>query len=111
MTLMELQAWVRRFDEERGWDEVDPAHIALHLMEELGEIARETLRLKAYKDGEASLAGEMADLLILLAKLANTVGVDLERSVSEKMQANEARFPLELSRQAIERYRKRKAGG
>jgi hypothetical protein len=32
-----------------------------------------------------------------------------EKSVREKMQANETRFPLEQARQAIERYRKKNA--
>lgn len=68
MTLSELQQAVDQFDRERGWHRVDPAHIGLHLLEELGEIARELLRRAAYKDGDGDIAQEMSDLLTALLR-------------------------------------------
>jgi len=103
----EWQAWARAFDEARGWDEVAPEHTALHLMEELGEVARELLRRAAYKEGEERLAEEMADFLLLFFKLANQTGVDLEKALLKKARELEERFPLEASREAMDRYRKR----
>lgn len=87
------QARVRHLGGERGWDQLDPAHSAWRLRQERGEVAREARRLEG-------VAGGMADPLI---PLANTTGVDLERSLREKMGADRARLPLE-------RYHKRQAG-
>jgi len=107
VTLAEWQDWVRRFDAERGWEEVAPEHTALHLVEELGEVARELLRLSAYKRGGPRLGEEMADFLLLFFKLANQVGVDLEEALRAKAEELEARFPVEESRREIARYRAR----
>ena len=110
MTLADLQNRVLEFDKERGWERVEPAHIVLHLMEELGEVAREVLRGEAYKDGEPRLASEMSDFLILFAKLANAAGVDLSRAVPDKLAELGERFPVEGAREAIERYTKAQKG-
>ena len=104
-----LQARVRAFDEARGWHDVDAAHTALHLLEELGEVAREILRLKSYKDpGDGAhrrLHEELADVTVLVAKLANTVNADLETGVRALLARNEARFPVDASRDAMSAYR------
>jgi NTP pyrophosphatase (non-canonical NTP hydrolase) len=106
--LAALQARVRAFDEARGWEVVDPAHTGLHLLEELGEVARELLRLAGYKRSEPGalerLGGELADLALLAAKLANGFGLDLEREAAAKLEANEARYPIEASREAMAAY-------
>ena len=104
MTLADLQNQVHQFDRERGWERVEPTHIVLHLMEELGEVAREVLRGEAYKEGEPRLASEMSDFLILFAKLANAVGVDLGQVVPDKLAELRERFPIAQAREAIERY-------
>ena len=109
MTLKDWQAWVAAFDETRGWQEVAPEHTALHLLEEFGEIARELLRQSAYKEGRARLADEMADFLLLFFKLANQYGVELEPALAQKAAELERRFPLEASKRAMERYKKRHA--
>ncbi|MER3484444.1 MAG: hypothetical protein C4332_16155, partial [Meiothermus sp.] len=103
MTLSELQQAVDQFDRARGWHAVDPAHIGLHLLEELGEIARELLRRTAYKGGDGDIAQEMADLLIPVAKLANRLGIELEPAVSSKLEELNRRFPVETGKAAIDR--------
>ncbi len=109
MSLSQLQRRLETFDAERGWDAVNPAHTALHLMEELGEVARELLVLAGYKtpdpDAKTRLEGELADVTMLLLKLSSQLGLDLERAVLEKLHANELRFPLEASRAAMSNYR------
>jgi len=103
----ELQARVRRFDRERGWNRVRPEHTLLHLFEELGEVARELLRDAGYKEGAARLTEELADAGLLLFKLADQLNVDLERAMLDKLAQNERRFPLPESREALERYLER----
>jgi len=103
MELPELQHQVDAFDRVRGWHQVAPAHIGLHLLEELGEIARELLRQAGYKDGEDQLEQELADLLILVAKLANRLEIDLAQAVASKLGEIQQRFPLDRAQAAIER--------
>ena len=108
-SLAALQRRLERFDAERGWDAVSPAHTALHFMEELGEVMREVLHLEGYKTPDLAaqrrLGGELADVTLLLFKLASQYGVDLEHVVLEKLSANDLRFPLETSRAAMQMYR------
>ena len=104
MRVRDWQAWVQAFDEARGWERVAPEHVALHVIEELGEVARELLRERGYKEGESRLGEELADLLLILFKLANARGVDLEAALEAKARELEARFPLEASRRAMARY-------
>lgn len=108
MTLSELQTAVLRFDQERGWDAVDPTHTLLHLQEELGEVSREWLKREAYKEGSDALDQELCDLLVLCIKLANQAGLDLAVALPQKLQDLQNRFPLEESRQAMQRYLKAK---
>jgi NTP pyrophosphatase (non-canonical NTP hydrolase) len=107
-SLKALQRRLERFDAERGWDAVSPAHTALHLFEELGEVMREMLHLEGYKPPDHAarerLGGELADVTLLLFKLASQYGVDLEGVVLAKLSANDLRFPLEDSRAAMQTY-------
>lgn len=41
MHVREYQIWLQAYDEVRGWDKIVPSHTFLHLIEEIGEIARE----------------------------------------------------------------------
>ena len=108
LTLGALQRRLEGFDAARGWDAVQPVHTALHLMEELGEIARELLMMAGYKtpdeDAKARLEGELADVTLLLLKLASQHRIDLERAVIRKLDANDARFPVAESRAAMAVY-------
>jgi NTP pyrophosphatase (non-canonical NTP hydrolase) len=110
-SLRSLQERVALFDRARGWQVVNETHTALHILEELGEVARELLHLAGYKapdpDAGGRLSGELADLTLLLLKLATSRGIDLEAAVAAKLEENERRFPLEESRAAIATYLER----
>jgi len=61
------------------------------LMEEVGELARLMARIygeQSFKEGEskADLADEMADVLWILACLANQTGVNLEEAFKKNLQ-------------------------
>ncbi|MBD3262403.1 MAG: hypothetical protein GF334_12195 [Candidatus Altiarchaeales archaeon] len=81
MPYQNLQDQVRQYDKRMGWR--DPSdHIVLHMAEELGEIARNTLREKRYKKEKFisdELGQEICDLLYLTLKLANNQDIDLNR--------------------------------
>lgn len=110
MRIREYQAWVQGWDRARGWDEVAVSHTLLHVQEELGEVARAVLRREGYKPEaeaitwQAELAEELADVFVMLFKLAYQCGVDVESALEAGMAKAEARFPLETGEPEMQRY-------
>ena len=84
MNLLELQQWVRT-DWEQSPNARPDVHLQLlYLFEELGEMAeaiRKSSGNKEHKDVVVDLEGEMGDVLIALATVANNYHVDLESAV------------------------------
>ena len=115
MQIREYQAWLQAYDEARGWDKISPSHSFLHLVEEIGEIAREVEYLEGYReatgvdDGRGRLAEELADAVTFLYKLAYQCGVDLERALQANMAKAEARFSIAFGQADTERYLSRQA--
>jgi NTP pyrophosphatase (non-canonical NTP hydrolase) len=115
MRIREYQAWLQAYDEARGWDKITPAHSFLHLIEEIGEIAREVECLEGYRDvadadeARARLAEELADAATFLCKLAYQCGVDLEEALRANMTKAENRFSVDFGRADTERYLARQA--
>ena len=115
MQIREYQAWLQAYDEARGWDKISPAHSFLHLIEEIGEIAREVEYLEGYRetkgvdDARSRLAEELADAVTFLYKLAYQCGVDLEQALQANMAKAEARYSIAFGQADTERYLSRQA--
>jgi NTP pyrophosphatase (non-canonical NTP hydrolase) len=80
--MIALQRVVREQDLLKGWSCDSPEHTLLHMQEELGEISRLILKRAGYKQGgcdEKDMNDEIADLLYLTFKLANTLEINLEQ--------------------------------
>jgi NTP pyrophosphatase (non-canonical NTP hydrolase) len=61
----------------------NPDKVLIHFIEEVGEFA------KAYRrDNLEEMSEELGDILILLAFLAESVDVDLQQAVLDKLRAN-----------------------
>jgi NTP pyrophosphatase (non-canonical NTP hydrolase) len=52
----------------------------------------------------AEIASEIADVAILLTYLAHDLSIDLQAAVSEKIEVNERKYPLEKSRGSNKKY-------
>jgi NTP pyrophosphatase (non-canonical NTP hydrolase) len=115
MHIREYQTWLEAYDRARGWDKISPSHTFLHLVEEMGEIAREVAYLEGYRDPEdasevgAHLAEELADAATFLYKLAYQCGVDLEDALEANMAKAEKRFSVAFGQADTERYLARQA--
>jgi NTP pyrophosphatase (non-canonical NTP hydrolase) len=115
MLIREYQAWLQAYDEARGWHKLLPAHTFLHLIEEIGEIAREIECLEGYRDADDAeevrvhLAGELADAATFLYKLAYQFGVDLEDALRANIAKAEERFSVDFGQADTERYLARQA--
>ena len=115
MKVSEYQTWLQAYDEERGWDKIAPSHSFLHLVEEIGEIAREVEYYEGYRqadDGDqvrVRLAEELADAATFLFKLAYQCSVDLEDALRGNMTKAEDRFSVAYGQADTRRYLARQA--
>lgn len=68
----------------------------IHLMEELGEISRQIYNQKIGRDklDKTNLAEEIADVTMLLNKLAELNGIDVENAVDNKINVLKKRHNL-----------------
>lgn len=101
MHIREYQQWVSQWDRARTWDRVLPSHTMLHAIEELGEISKLVQMIEGYRPMEppdldavrAELALELSDLQVMLFKIANACGVDMEAAMKQGQAKADARFP------------------
>lgn len=90
-TLADWQAFIRQLVDDKHWTK-EPNEVFIRFAEEVGELAKEMR--KKWKLGPAAAptaAGELADVFMYLADLANHFGVDLETAVRGKLDQNEKR--------------------
>ena len=94
-TLPEIQSFVARKMQERGFDNQSVQDHLLLLMEEVGELAKSVRPLHGMKLAEDSKAQntehEAADVFWMLVCVCNNLGIDLEQAVREKEAINAKR--------------------
>lgn len=93
---------LRRFAGERGWDRIDtPKNLAVAVLVEAAELQEhfqwleqeESFRLSPERRQAAEL--EMADVLIFLLRLADTLHIDLAAAARRKIEINAAKYPAD----------------
>jgi NTP pyrophosphatase (non-canonical NTP hydrolase) len=102
MDVKALQARLAAFAAERGWDEVqNPRNLAIAIAGEAGMLLdlfrwltdAQSHRIQSeYKRDAAEEA--IADLVLHTLRLADKLGVDVERAVARKLAENDANYPL-----------------
>lgn len=100
LTVDELKAWVKRFCDERGWDEPHTAKdLAIGLVTEACELL-EIFRFVPQESEPGVLASErehiadeLADTLYFLLRFSERMGFDLAASLSRKLEKNALRYP------------------
>jgi len=94
--LERLQRYYKTVAERRGWSNESARDTLLLLTEELGELARSIRKLEGLSrhqpDAETQIGQELADIQLYLVHLANGLGLDLARAVTDKDQVNAERF-------------------
>ncbi len=102
-SLDDLMVLIREFVQERDWESFQkPAALAVSATIELGELMElfqwltddeigEYLKNEAYRK---SLAGELADVLIYLIRLADVTGIDPTHAVVDKLAKNSSKYPV-----------------
>lgn len=111
--LDKIYAWQREFAREREWEQFHtPKNLAMALAVEASEVVE---LFQWLKDDEAKalsknppqkerVADELADVFYYLARLADTMDIDLNRAIWVKFAKNAAKYPVEQARGNAKKY-------
>ena len=112
-TLDSLSLSVRRFCEERDWDQFhSPKDLAIGLITEAAELL-ECFRFLTDEDCVQSfdepvkrerIESETADVLFFLLRFADLYNIDLAAAFSRKMAKNAQLYPVEKARGSNRKY-------
>ena len=93
--LADLQSYVSKLEDERGFADQTVLDKCLLLGEEVGELFKAIRRTEGLLIDQRSefgdVASELADILIYLCAIANRYDIDLERAFREKETENHTR--------------------
>lgn len=108
MTYEEAAAKALAFREERDWAQFhNPKDLAISISLEAAELLEafqwsgSDLSVPAKRD---RMTEELADVAIYCAYLADALGVDLAKAMSDKIDANACKYPVEKSRGNSRKY-------
>jgi NTP pyrophosphatase (non-canonical NTP hydrolase) len=113
--MSEIEAFVgelRRFVAERDWAQFhDPKNLAMLLASEAGELLAEYRWVPGAEADARSrepaprvrIADEIGDVGIALLLLCDRIGIDLLKTMSDKLAKNRALYPVEAARGKAER--------
>ena len=105
-------AELRQFVAEREWAQFhDPKNLAMLLASEVGELVAEYRWVAGAAADEHSraatprerIADEIGDVGIALLLLCERTGIDLLQAMSDKLERNRARYPVDKSRGRADR--------
>jgi len=109
--LVGLRDALRAFAAERDWDQFhSPRNLAAALAVEAAELLEPFQWLTDEQSRElspesrAAVEQEMADVLLYLVRLADKLGVDLERAARAKIALNAQKYPVEKARGSNRKY-------
>jgi len=109
----EILARIRKFRDDRDWMKFhDPKNLAVSIVIEAAEL----LEQFQWKDEKAvdrhvrknreEIADELADVAIYLAELADNLGIDLIQAMSNKLEKNAEKYPVEKAKGVATKYDK-----
>ena len=109
--LEKIKLRLRRFADERDWDQFhSPKNLAMALIVEAADLVehfqwlteKQSQKLPAEK--RAEVEQEIADIQIYLIRLADKLGVDVEKAVNAKIKLNEKKYPAKKVRGKADKY-------
>ena len=110
-TVTILRNKIRRFSEERDWDQFhSPKNLSMALAVEASELMEHFQWLTEQKskrlDGKKkdSIEDEIGDVLIYLLRLSDKLGIDLLAAGDKKLTKNAAKYPVHKARGNAKKY-------
>ncbi|MFW9848449.1 MAG: nucleotide pyrophosphohydrolase [Candidatus Thorarchaeota archaeon] len=102
-SLEDLMALVREFVQARNWESFQkPSSLAVSAAIETGELLErfqwltheEIAVLLNDEDYRISIEDEIADVMIYMIRLADTIGIEPTRAILRKLKKNESKYPV-----------------
>ena len=118
MDISNIQKRLDDFAKQRNWDQFhSPKNLSMALAAEAAELleifewlTEEQSREIINNEKEMSLIKEeIADVAIYLVRLADKLHLDIEKAVLEKLEINNKKYPVVLSKGNATKYNRRKA--
>jgi NTP pyrophosphatase (non-canonical NTP hydrolase) len=110
-SLEQIKTCLREFAAERDWDQFhSPKNLAMALIVEAAELVEHFQWLTEEQSQTlppkklAEVEQEIADIQIYLIRLADKLGVDMEKAVNAKIELNEKKYPAEKVRGRAVKY-------
>jgi dCTP diphosphatase len=109
--IQELTAEIKAFRDARDWRQFHaPKELALAVAAEAGELLQHFVWLTPEqsearaRERRDQVAGEIADVAILLFELADNLALDLAEVMRRKLAQNELRYPVAKARGSNKKY-------
>lgn len=113
VSLEELKQKMRKFAEERDWNQFHtPRNLLLALVGEVGELSeifqwkgevKEGLNDWTEKEKE-HVGEELSDVLLYLIRLSDKCGIDLGQAALDKIKKNEEKYPADKVKSSSKKY-------
>ncbi len=114
--ISELKDVIQKFKEERNWGQFhDPKNLAEAISVEVGELqekflwkSKEEILTKMENNSiyRKEVEEEFADVMIFCLNFANATGIDIAKAVTDKIDKNNKKYPVEKSKDIAEKYNK-----
>ena len=110
-SLEQIKTRLREFAKERDWDQFhSPKNLTMALIVEAAELVEHFQWLTEEQsqtlppDKLAEVELEIADIQIYLIRLADKLGVDMEKAVNARIKLNEKKYPADKVRGSAVKY-------
>ena len=116
MKITEIKKRLAAFAAARNWNQFhSPKNLSMGLAAEAAELLeifqwlteKQSVEIAGNQKEMGHIKEEIADVFIYLIRLADKLNVDIEKAVFEKMELNEMRYPVELSKGDATKYSRR----
>ncbi len=113
MDLKTIEQKLITFSEKRDWDQFHSVkNLSMALSVECAELVEimqwmseeESNRLVSTHEKHSQIKEEIADIFLYLVRICQKTGVDLEAAALLKIEKNELKYPVELSRGIAKKY-------
>ena len=103
MDINKLNKIVDQFVSERNWEKFhNPKNLVMALSGEVGELnecfqwlnEKDIEKLKSSPKDLIPIEHEIADVFIYLIRIANKMGINIEKAVYKKMELNKLKYPV-----------------
>ncbi|MET0779701.1 MAG: nucleotide pyrophosphohydrolase [Candidatus Saccharimonadales bacterium] len=111
LSLNDLQKIIRKFCDDRDWDQFhNPKDLSISMMLEAGEVLehfqwKNLEEMATYsKEHKSDIAEEVADVFYWVLLLSNKLDIDLVEAFQKKMVKNEQKYPIDKAKGSHKKY-------